>query len=203
MPGVPRRRRCLIRNSRRSAATKGLAASALSVLVSFLLPAAAQAARSYILQRARIDGGSTGKGYAKWLDVESCDFDISTQSTPCNGSGAPQFRNFSFTQCIHSARPKIFKLLVTGSSVASAVFEVVGLGIEIPSKLSSYAVRDLRCESFQRIGAEPGLPLESVAFSFATIGLQTFEKDSQETSKPATRFTWDLKLAVPASPPRP
>ena len=197
---MPRRRRGLIRNSRRSAATKDLAVSALSVFVSFLLPTAAQAAPSYILQLARIDGGSTGKGYAKWLDVESCDFDISAESTPCNGSGAPQFPNFSFTQCIHSARTKIFELLVTGSSVASAVLDVVGLGIEIPSKLSSFAVRDLRCDSFQRIGAEPGLPLECEAFSFATIGLQTFEKDSQETGKPVTRVTWDLKLAAPASP---
>jgi len=187
---------------------KNMPFSTLSLLASLLLPTAAQASPSYFLQLAGIDGGSTVKGYEKWIDVESYVFDITMEpSSGDGGVGTPLFSDFFFEKNIDSASTKIFEHLVTGSLVASAVFEVVELGIKLPTRLITYSFTDLRFESFQHTGSEPGLPIESVAFSFATIGLQTFGKDALGGSKPVSNFTWDLKQAaavggdaVPTSP---
>ncbi len=172
----------------------------LSPALTFLLASApALAASSYFLQLAGIDGDSTVKGYENWIEVESYALEIGMETGSGDASSrTPTFSDFSFGKYVDGASTQIFGHLVTGTLVASAVFEVVETGVKLPTRLITYSFTDVLFESLEHAATGNAPPLELVAFSFAEIGLQTFAKDSTGGSKPAQSFTWDLRAAAQA-----
>lgn len=172
----------------------------LSAALPFLLATApVLAASSYFLQLAGIDGDSTVKGYENWIEVESYAFEIGMETgSGDTSSRAPTFSDFSFGKHVDGASTQIFEHLVTGTLIASAVFEVVEAGAKLPTRLITYSFKDVLFESLEHAATGNAPPLELVAFSFAEIGLQTYVKGSTGGSKPAQNFTWDLRAAAPA-----
>lgn len=186
-----------------------LRSATVSCMLLCLAAAPAHAAFDYFLKLEGIDGGSTVKGYEKWIEVDSYLFDVANITSGSGGGGTSSritFQDFSFNKEVDLASARIFEYLVTGKNIESAKFEVVQTDGKIADRLITYAFSDVLFTSFVNTGAEPNRPTESVAFRFDQIELTTYTQDPKGgISKPGASIKWDLKKnavadAVPTSP---
>lgn len=185
---------------------KRLSAILLFTALGLAVATPARAALEYFLLLDDIDGTSTTRNYEKWVEVDTYQLGATRTTGSSTGTGGAQgkvaFSDFSFTKLLDIASPAILEALVTGKHLDTAVFDIVDTGDGgRPTKLFSYSFTDVVFTSVSHSGAEPGHPVESAAFTFGALKLQSYVQDPKGGSSKGPSFEYDLQAAAAVPEP--
>lgn len=154
----------------------------------------------YFLKIDGIQGESEDAKHKDEIDLMSWNFGVTNVGTQSygggGGAGKGQFSDFSFTQRINKATPKLMEACATGKHIPNAILTVRKAGGEQQEYLK-IKFTDLLISSYGTGGA-PGeeIPMENLSFNYAKIEFEYKPQNAQGELGAAVKAGYDSKQNV-------
>jgi type VI secretion system secreted protein Hcp len=148
-----------------------------------------------------IDGESTDAKHAKWIEIQSVQWDVKREIVPIAGSptrepAAPKISELKLTKLLDRSSPAIFLNAVGGSSpIPSVILELVDASTS--GVFYRITLTDVLVSSQQQTGVlSEDRPREEISLNFTKIKIEYFYQDAKGTvAVPAVGF--DLQKQAP------
>jgi type VI secretion system secreted protein Hcp len=150
----------------------------------------------YFLKLDGIDGESQDAKHKGEIDVESWHWGETNAGSMHQGggggSGKVSMQDFSFTQQVNKASPKLALNCANGSHITKAVLTCRKAGKDQQEYLKM-TFTDLLVTSYQIGGGGGVIPNESITLNFAKIEGEYKEQKPDGTLGGTTKFSWSAK----------
>ena len=141
-----------------------------------------------------IEGDVTTKGYEKWVEALSVNFDMERDATTSTTrtSSVPAFSSISFTKEMGVSSVPIMRKATTGALISPVRIHFVKTGGEKKEPYLKITLDRVEITNYSLSSSSEGRPSESFSLIFGKVLYEYIPYDDQGRPSAAKSFKWDL-----------